>query len=41
MVVELVVLRQGFAKLNERERCHGREREAPRARVQLPSPHYI
>ena len=25
VVVELAVLRQGFAKLSERERCHGRE----------------
>ena len=35
--------RQGFAKLSERERCHGREREAPGARVRLPSlpPLYI
>ena len=37
------VLRQGFAKLSERERCHGREREAPGAWVRLPSlpPLYI
>ena len=29
--------RQGFAKHYERERCSRREREAPRARVRLPS----
>ena len=43
MVVEAAGSRQGFAKLSERERCHGREREAPGARVLLPSlpPLYI
>ena len=37
VVVEVAGSRQGFAKLSERERCHGREREAPGARVQQPS----
>ena len=43
VVVEAAGSRQGFAKLNERERCHGREREAPEAWVLLPSlpPLYI
>ena len=43
VVVEVAGSRQGFAKLSERERCHGREREAPGARVRLPSlpPLYI
>ena len=29
VVVEVAGSRQGFAKLSEKERCHGREREAP------------
>ena len=37
VVVEVAGSRQGFAKLSERERCHGREREAPGAVVRLPS----
>ena len=37
VVVEVAGSRQGFAKLSERERCHGREREAPGAVVLLPS----
>ena len=43
MVVEVAGFRQGFAKrCGSREMCHGREREAPGAVVQLPSlPHYI
>ena len=43
VVVEVAGSRQGFAKLSERERCHGREREAPGAWVRLPSlpPLYI
>ena len=43
VVVEVAGSRQGFAKLREREECHGREREAPWARVRLPSlpPLYI
>ena len=35
-VVGAAVLRQGFAKLSERERCHGREREAPGLRCCCP-----
>ena len=42
VVVDVAGSRQGFAKLSERERCHGRERKALGARVRLPSPpHYI
>ena len=43
VVVEAAGSWQGFAKLSERERCHGREREAPGAWVRLPSlpPRYI
>ena len=43
VVVEAQGSRQGFAKLSEKERCHGREREAPGAWVRLPSlpPLYI
>ena len=37
VVVEVAGFRQGFAKLSERERCHGREREAPGAVVRLRS----
>ena len=37
VVVEVAGSRQGFAKLSERERCHGRDREAPGAVVRLPS----
>ena len=37
VVVEVAGSRQGFAKLSERERCHGREREAPGAVVRPPS----
>ena len=37
VVVDVAGLRQGFAKLSKRERCHGREREAPGAVVRLPS----
>ena len=43
VVVEATVISAGFAKLREREECHEREREAPGARVLLPSlpPLYI
>ena len=43
VVVQAARFQQGFAKLSKRERCHGREREAPGARVRLPSlpPLYI
>ena len=43
VVVDAAGSRQGFAKLCERERCYGREREAPGAGVRLPSlpPLYI
>ena len=37
MVVDAAGSRQGFSKLYERERCYGREREAPGAVVRLPS----
>ena len=37
VVVEATVISQGFAKLREREKCHGREREVPEAGVRLPS----
>ena len=37
VVVEVAGSRQGFAKLSEKERCHGREREAPGAWARLPS----
>ncbi|EMS55889.1 hypothetical protein TRIUR3_24565 [Triticum urartu] len=33
VVVEVAGSRQGFAKLSERERCHGREREVPGAQL--------
>ena len=37
VVIELVVLRQGFAKrCGRREMCHGREREAPGLRYGCP-----
>ena len=42
VVVEVAGSRQGFAKLSERERCHGRERVAPGVGCGCPpSPHYI
>ena len=43
VVVEVAGFQQGFAKrCGRREVCHGREREAPGARILLPSlPHYI
>ena len=43
VVVDAAGIRQGFAEHCEKERCHGREREAPGVRVRLPSlpPHYI
>ena len=38
VVVEVAGFQQGFAKhCGRREMCHGREREAPRAVVRLPS----
>ena len=44
VVVDAAVFQQGFAKQRwRRERCHGREREAPGHGVRLPSlpPQYI
>ena len=43
VVVEVAGSRQGFAKLSERERCHGREREAPGTFLccSHAPPHYI
>ena len=42
VVVDVAGSRQGFAKLSERERCHGREREAPETWVRSPpSPFFI
>ena len=42
VVVDVAGFQQGFAeRCGRREMCHGREREAPGARVLLPSPHYI
>ena len=42
VVVEVAGFQQGFAKrCGRREMCHGREREAPRLRVRLPSPSFI
>ena len=37
VVVEAAGISAGLHKLSERERCHGREREVPGLRVQLPS----
>ena len=38
MVVEATVISGGLHQAQREERCHGWEREAPRARVRLPSP---